>query len=79
MARALFFGPVGEAAGGGERVIPSRCGTVRDAIDALAAKAPALNQHRERLRFAVNGAFVTPDHPLRPDDELSILSPVSGG
>ncbi len=79
MARALFFGPVGEAAGGAERTIPNRCGTVRDALDALAAEAPALNQHRDRLRFAVNGAFVTPDHPLHSSDELSILSPVSGG
>lgn len=79
MARALFFGPVGEAAGGAERVIPSGCRTVGDALDALAAEEPALNQHRDRLRFAVNGAFVTLDHPLRPDGELSILSPVSGG
>lgn len=79
MARAVFFGPVGDAAGAAERAVPEDCRTVAEALDALTLATPALGGHRDRLRVAVNGAFVSLDHPLRPGDELSILSPVSGG
>ena len=79
MAHALFFGPVGEVMGSAERSVPDGCGTVQEAIDALAIEVPALDRHLDHLRFAINGAFVTLDHTLQPNDELSILSPVSGG
>ena len=79
MATALFFGPVGEVAGGAERPLPDACGTVAAAFDWLCGEAPGLAGHRDRLRFAVNGRFVADDQPLAPGDELSILSPVSGG
>ena len=79
MAVALFFGPVGEAAGGTERALPAECDTVRAALDWLVADRPALAAELDRARTAVGGAFVGADHSLGPRDELSILSPASGG
>ncbi len=79
MATALFFGPVSEAAGAAERALPAGCGTVADALDWLCAESPPLRAQLDRARLAVNGAFVAADHPLGPRDELSVLSPASGG
>ena len=79
MATALFFGPIGDAAGGSERALPDDCRTVADALDWLCGEAPALSQHLPRAKLAVNGELVGPAHPLRPGDELSVLSPASGG
>lgn len=79
MAIALFFGPVSDAAGTGERRIPGECATVGAAFDWLCEEEPAFDAHRDRLRFAVNGRFVDADHLLESGDELSLLSPVSGG
>ena len=79
MATALFFGPVGDAAGATERALPTECATVGEALNWLRADRPALGAELERARVAVGGAFVGLDHPLTPRDELSILSPVSGG
>ena len=79
MATALFFGPVGDVAGADELELPDGCDTVAEAFDWLCGKAPRLEAQRDRLRFAVNGQFAPFDQMLFPDDELSILSPVSGG
>ena len=79
MATALFFGPVSDAAGAAERTVPAECGTVGAALDWLCGDAPALAGELSRARFAVNGEFVTIDHPLSSRDELSVLSPASGG
>ena len=79
MATALFFGPVSDAAGGFERTLPDECATVADALVWLCADRPALRGELDRARLAVGGAFVEQDHPLGPRDELSVLSPASGG
>lgn len=79
MATALFFGPVSDAAGTTECEMPEECDTVASALEWLCGEAPALSEQLDGLRLAVNGEFAPFDHPLGPDDELSILSPVSGG
>ncbi len=79
MATALFFGPVGELAGATECPLPAGCTTVGAALDWLRTDRPALGPELERARVAVGGAFVGLNHPLGARDELSILSPVSGG
>lgn len=34
---------------------------------------------RQAFRAAVNDAFCSWDHPLRPEDEVAFLPPVAGG
>lgn len=54
--------------------------TVADALSLLAAHGP-LADLLERLpvQMAVNRDYATPATPLRADDELALIPPVSGG
>lgn len=57
---------------------------VEHAGDACALYAAMATRHgfvmsRERVRLALNGAFVAWDHALRDGDEVVFLPPVSGG
>jgi molybdopterin converting factor subunit 1 len=53
--------------------------TVAQARDAVASQLPALRELMPRVAFAVNQEYVKPDAPLRDDDELALIPPVSGG
>ena len=48
-------------------------------IDAILAKYPRLEGHRETMLVAVNHAIARPDVELRNGDEVALLPPVSGG
>ena len=54
-------------------------GTVESAWSAVADRHPELVPYRPFTLFAVGQDYVTPDHRLRPDDELCLFPPVSGG
>ena len=54
-------------------------GTVESAWAAVVARHPDLAKFRPFTLFAVGHEYVTPEHPLRPDDELCLFPPVSGG
>lgn len=54
-------------------------GTVETAWSAVVARHPALAQYRPYTLFAVGHDYVSPEHPLRPGDELCLFPPVSGG
>jgi MoaE-MoaD fusion protein len=54
-------------------------GTVESAWSAVAERHPELAPYRPFTLFAVGQDYVTPDHRLRPDDELCLFPPVSGG
>ena len=53
--------------------------TVKDAIDVLAAKHPAIGALRGKFRCAVNQDFTDDDRELAADDELALIPPVAGG
>jgi molybdopterin converting factor subunit 1 len=53
--------------------------TVRDAIDALAARHAAIAQLRGRFRVAVDHELVGDDHALADGVELALIPPVAGG
>lgn len=53
--------------------------TVDDAWRELVARYPALAAHRAWVRPARGGAYATWAQPLRDDDDLAFLPPVSGG
>ena len=48
-------------------------------LEALAAAEPALAPVLPAVRVAVNQAFVAPEAAIRPDDEVAVIPPVSGG
>lgn len=53
--------------------------TVAQAWDALRARYPRLDALPQPAAFAVNDEYVRPDTPLRDEDELVLVPPVSGG
>jgi molybdopterin synthase catalytic subunit len=78
--RVRLFARYREAAGR-ERIdidLPDG-GTVESAWAAVVARHPELEAYRPYTLFAVGHDYVQPDHPLRPDDELCLFPPVSGG
>ena len=54
-------------------------GTVEAAWSAVVARHPALAPYRPFTLFAVGHDYVSPEHPLKPGDELCLFPPVSGG
>jgi len=54
-------------------------GTVESAWSAVTNRHPELAQYRPYTLFAVGQDYVSPEHRLRPDDELCLFPPVSGG
>lgn len=76
--RVLFFAHLRERFGVREITVglpePAR---VEDLWQALCQRYEGLAS--ERLRFALNQAYVDNTHPLRDNDELALIPPVSGG
>lgn len=80
----LYFAWVREAIGqGGERVdVPAEVTTVAGLIDWLAARGGGYAtafENRDRLRAAVDQAFVPLDTALAGAREVAIFPPVTGG
>jgi molybdopterin converting factor subunit 1 len=76
--RVLFFAYLRERCGTRETTVelPERA-LVGDVWQVLRHRYPGLAA--ERLRFAVNRAYVDNTHPLHDNDELALIPPVSGG
>ena len=53
--------------------------TVRTVWETLKQEQPALIEVERSLAFAVAQEYVDGDHPLRDNDELAFIPPVSGG
>jgi molybdopterin synthase catalytic subunit len=53
--------------------------TVEAAWAAVIQRHPQLAEYRPFTLFAVGHDYVEPDHVLKPDDELCLFPPVSGG
>jgi molybdopterin converting factor subunit 1 len=53
--------------------------SVDTAWKAIVDRHPDLARYRPYTLFAVGHDYVEPDHPLKPDDELCLFPPVSGG
>ena len=54
-------------------------GTVETAWSAVVGRHPVLSPYRSYTLFAVGHDYVDAEHRLRPDDELCLFPPVSGG
>ncbi|KQR83123.1 molybdopterin converting factor subunit 1 [Sphingomonas sp. Leaf343] len=82
--RVLYFAWVREAVGVGEEEVtpPVDVTTVAGLIDWLAARSEghaSAFADRERLRAAVDQAFVSLDAPVADAKEVAIFPPVTGG
>lgn len=76
----LFFAQAREHAGCHATALELPAGSsVRDALDALAARHPALAPLAPHLAVAVDGTLARPGDALVDGAELALLPPVSGG
>lgn len=76
--RLLYFASLADRAGRAEETRDSAARTPRELYAEVAA-AYGFGFAVERLRVAVNGAFVDWGHALGDRDEVVFLPPVSGG
>jgi len=76
--RLLYFASLADAAGTAAELRASTATTPAALYDEV-ARAHGFALPRERLRVAVNGAFVDWDLGLREGDEVVFVPPVSGG
>jgi MoaD family protein len=57
----------------------SQGATVRNLLEAIYAKQPALRSHDKSILIGAGVEFVHRSHKLKPGDEIAIMPPVQGG
>jgi len=78
--RVLFFGMLKEFAGTSADAIDlPEDASVRDVLRHYEARVPRLTPVLASLALAVNQEYASPDTALKPNDEVALLPPVSGG
>ncbi len=78
--RVLFFGVLKDLAGqASESLELPDSALVRDVLEHYAQQAPQLKESLAALAVAVNQQYAGPQTALRPNDEVALLPPVSGG
>lgn len=78
--RVLFFGILKDVVGKALDSIELPEGTsVRDVLARYQSQFPKLQELVASLAIAVNQQYAGPDTKLKPDDEVALLPPVSGG
>lgn len=75
-----YFAALREAIGSERETLElAQCADVAAARAVLAERYPAVAALLPRCVAAVNRAYVTPEHVLRPEDELAFIPPLGGG
>ncbi len=78
--RVLFFGMLKDIVGKSADAVDLPEGaSVRDVLVRYESKIPRFKESLPSLALAVNQQYAGPDTILRPDDEVALLPPVSGG
>jgi molybdopterin converting factor small subunit len=78
--RVQLFAQLRDLAGVSELTLDLPPGaTVRDLLESLYEKKPALRARDQTLLVGAGVEFVDRDHPLQPGVEISIMPPVQGG
>lgn len=57
----------------------SQGATVRDLLDEIYARHPALRVHDKTILVGAGVEFVDRNHVLKPGDEIAIMPPLQGG
>jgi sulfur-carrier protein len=76
--KLLYFASLADRAGRSEEIVDTSAASPRALYDDV-ARTHGFAFAPERLRVAVNGAFVAWDRALADGDEVVFLPPVSGG
>ncbi len=76
--RLLYFASLADRAGCSEEILDSTAREPAALYEEIAARH-RFTIARDRLRVAVNGAFVDWQHRLETGDEIVFVPPVSGG
>ena len=53
--------------------------SVRELLDQIYAKQPALRSHDKRILIGADLEFVYRNHKLKPGEEIAIMPPMQGG
>ncbi len=53
--------------------------TVRELLDQIYAKQPALRSHEKSILIGADVEFVDRSYKLKPGEEIAIMPPVQGG
>jgi len=53
--------------------------TVRDLLEKIYSKQPALRSHDKSILIGAGVEFVDRSHKLKPGEEIAIMPPVQGG
>jgi molybdopterin converting factor subunit 1 len=78
--RILFFGMLKDVAGQASDTVDVPEGaSVADLLKHCESRLPRLKQSLSSLALAVNQQYAAPNTILKPDDEVALLPPVSGG
>jgi molybdopterin synthase sulfur carrier subunit len=81
--RVLFFASLREAVGREEVLLelpdPARIDDLLASLDGLLSAEAMAALRAENVRLAVNQEMLTVPGPLRPNDEVAFLPPVTGG
>jgi molybdopterin synthase catalytic subunit len=78
--RVLFFGVIKELIGKSHDDVDVRDGgSVRELLEHYESTVPELKKWYSSLALAVNQQYARPDTILKPNDEVALLPPVSGG
>jgi molybdopterin synthase catalytic subunit len=78
--RVLFFGVLKDLAGKSSDSLDLPDGAlVRDVLSHYASEVPRLKESLASLAVAVNQQYAGAETQLKPDDEVALLPPVSGG
>ncbi len=78
--RVHFYAQLSDLAGMREQDFDLPEGaTVRDLLDQIYAKQPALRPHDKSILIGAGVEFVDRGHKLKPGEEISIMPPVQGG
>jgi molybdopterin converting factor subunit 1 len=78
--KVRLFARIRELAGISEMEVEIGEGmSVEEVFELVRARIPRLAGQQLPVAFAVNARYVTPEHPVRPGDEVAIIPPVSGG
>jgi molybdopterin converting factor subunit 1 len=79
-AKVRLFARLSELAGAREVEVEVGEGlSAAEVYQSLCAQYPALGGLNGSLRYAVNGEYAEPSHPVGDGDEVALIPPVSGG
>ena len=79
-AKVRLFARLSELAGTREVEVELGEGlTAGEIYSLLCGQYPALSGLNGSIRYAVNGEYARPGHPVSEGDEVALIPPVSGG